>query len=259
MKYRRKPSVIEAVQFTESGADPVGVFRRPEDNTPYVVTIHDQRCYLSPGDWIAPEPDGMHFYPIKPDIFAATYEFVEDEPRDRPLRTTHTYAILELPPDVYATVRAKLEAADYWHAIHRDSDHEVIDMTGLAIMVQPTPSQATIDETIAAGVSPPPAPFLLVQERGHDRVYHVAGIRGDCGENPGVLAVCVETDPSPNFPVDGRIILGSPSKSPLMDGHIPDIGGFCMGPEGARRVISTLQQAVADVETAMSSGKDAPR
>jgi hypothetical protein len=76
MKFRKKPVVVEAEQYTGAGPDPVGVFRRPEDDTPYVVTIHDQRVYLSPGDWILPEPDGVHFYPVKPDIFAATYEAV---------------------------------------------------------------------------------------------------------------------------------------------------------------------------------------
>lgn len=80
MKYRKKPVVIEAEQFIgDAGRDPAGVFRRPEDNSPYVVTIHDQRCYLAPGDWIIPEPDGVHYYPCKPDIFAATYEPVGEE------------------------------------------------------------------------------------------------------------------------------------------------------------------------------------
>lgn len=75
MKFRKKPVVIEANQFTGHPCDdPVGVWRRPEDDSPYVVTIHDQRVYLSPGDWIVPEPDGVHYYPVKSDIFAATYE-----------------------------------------------------------------------------------------------------------------------------------------------------------------------------------------
>ncbi len=74
-KFRKKPLEIEAVQFDgHPSNDPPGVFRRPEDNTPYVVTIHDQRCYLAPGDWIVPEPDGVHYYPIKADIFARSYE-----------------------------------------------------------------------------------------------------------------------------------------------------------------------------------------
>ena len=77
-KYRKKPVVIEAAQFTgNADGDPIGVFRREEDLTPYVVTIHGQRCYIAPGDWIIPEPDGVHYYPVKPDIFAAIYEPVE--------------------------------------------------------------------------------------------------------------------------------------------------------------------------------------
>jgi hypothetical protein len=32
---------------------------------------------LDVGDWIIPEPDGEHFYPVKPDIFEKTYEAVE--------------------------------------------------------------------------------------------------------------------------------------------------------------------------------------
>lgn len=73
MKYRKKPIVIETVQF-DGKNDPPGVFRREEDLSPYVVTIHGQRCYISPGDWIIPEPDGVHYYPCKNDIFQATYE-----------------------------------------------------------------------------------------------------------------------------------------------------------------------------------------
>jgi len=76
MKFRKKPVVIEAFQFNGDN-DPQGVFRREEDLSPYVVTIHDQRCYVVPGDWIIPEPDGIHFYPCKPDIFEATYEPVD--------------------------------------------------------------------------------------------------------------------------------------------------------------------------------------
>jgi hypothetical protein len=37
---------------------------------------------LEVGDWIIPEPDGIHFYPCKPDIFEATYEPVNDTPKE---------------------------------------------------------------------------------------------------------------------------------------------------------------------------------
>lgn len=45
----------------------------------YVVTTHGQRVYLADGDWITAEPNGDGYYPIKPDIFAATYEPVVDD------------------------------------------------------------------------------------------------------------------------------------------------------------------------------------
>lgn len=45
----------------------------------WVETIHkDQRVQIVDGDWVIPEPDGIHFYPCKPDIFEKTYEPVED-------------------------------------------------------------------------------------------------------------------------------------------------------------------------------------
>jgi len=38
---------------------------------PHVHTAHNnQAVELEDGDWIAPEPDGVHYYPIKPDILA---------------------------------------------------------------------------------------------------------------------------------------------------------------------------------------------
>ena len=43
----------------------------------YVTTIHGQRAYLASGDWVITEVDGVHHYPCKPDIFAATYELAE--------------------------------------------------------------------------------------------------------------------------------------------------------------------------------------
>lgn len=49
------------------------------------------------------------------------------------MRTTHTYAVLDVPRAVYAAVRALLEAADYRHAFHAEPDGEVIDMHGIAL------------------------------------------------------------------------------------------------------------------------------
>lgn len=79
MRFVKKPVEIEAVQFDGVPAhDPPGVFRRESDLSPYVVTIHEQRVYLWPGDWIIPEPDGVHYYPVKPDVFAQMYESADE-------------------------------------------------------------------------------------------------------------------------------------------------------------------------------------
>lgn len=82
MKYRKKPIVIEAVQYRDqmrvNDKLPAGVTICPWDghgDQPTVHTIHQgQSVMIVDGDWIIPEPDGVHYYPVKPDIFEATYE-----------------------------------------------------------------------------------------------------------------------------------------------------------------------------------------
>ena len=79
MKYRKKPVVVEANQWRGIRTDgptpvPPGVFRDVDNGQCYVVTIHGQKTYIQPGDWIIAEPDGIHYYPCKPDIFFASYD-----------------------------------------------------------------------------------------------------------------------------------------------------------------------------------------
>lgn len=85
-KFRKKPVEIEAVQFTKdnmnrvfndlSGTRAPG---RDEDGTPHlkVMTIHGETAIVRLGDWIVSEPELGRYYPVKPDIFEATYEPVE--------------------------------------------------------------------------------------------------------------------------------------------------------------------------------------
>lgn len=49
------------------------------------------------------------------------------------MKTTHTYAILDVPRTVYAAVRTLLHRAQYEHAFHARPDGEVIDMHGIAL------------------------------------------------------------------------------------------------------------------------------
>ena len=79
-KYRKKPVVIEAEQYTEYGKYVKGMCNSTScytsgNNKPHVHTIHNNQIVnLEVGDFIIPEPDSIHFYPCKPDIFSATYE-----------------------------------------------------------------------------------------------------------------------------------------------------------------------------------------
>lgn len=75
MKFRKKPVVIEAVQFTGEQPWPEGVYASSnprERDTPVCWTLEGP-LHVSVGDWIIQGVKG-EFYPCKPDIFAATYE-----------------------------------------------------------------------------------------------------------------------------------------------------------------------------------------
>lgn len=100
MKYRKKPVVIDAIEFdgTESGVRDVieclGIFS--------LVVVTDDRgvfCSMtiptlegnmraSPGDFIIRGIKG-EFYPCRPDIFAATYESVGDTVNHPPHYASH--------------------------------------------------------------------------------------------------------------------------------------------------------------------------
>ena len=74
-KYRSKQVEIEAEQFNGTNLLKGMDFN---DGGAFVVTIHEQICYVEKGDYIIPEPDGIHFYPCKPDIFEKKYERIQE-------------------------------------------------------------------------------------------------------------------------------------------------------------------------------------
>lgn len=76
--FRKKPVVVHAEQFRKRSEGIPGVFFDENDNH-WVVTMHGDKIPVVPGDWIIREPDGEHYYPCKPDVFAATYEIVEQQ------------------------------------------------------------------------------------------------------------------------------------------------------------------------------------
>lgn len=78
MKYRKKPVVIEAIQFTGNFTeieDFVGADAEFRNGKLLIATLEGPMT-ASPNDWIIKGIKG-EFYPCKPDIFEATYEAVE--------------------------------------------------------------------------------------------------------------------------------------------------------------------------------------
>ena len=87
--YRKKPVMIEAVQWTGENHAEMCEFIDPEafEIIPRVgLVIHtlEGDHYASPGDYIIKGING-EFYPCKPDIFAKTYESATLTPPNEPL------------------------------------------------------------------------------------------------------------------------------------------------------------------------------
>ena len=87
--YRKKPVVIEAVQWTGENHAEMCEFIDPEvfEIIPRIgLVIHtlEGDHHASPGDYIIKGVNG-EFYPCKPDIFAKTYESSTLTPPNEPL------------------------------------------------------------------------------------------------------------------------------------------------------------------------------
>lgn len=84
MKFRKKPVVIDAVQFfSKDKSTQINVcFGTPNPTVnpnlvdKYWVSTLEGALMVSEGDWIITGVKGEH-YPCKPDIFEATYDLVE--------------------------------------------------------------------------------------------------------------------------------------------------------------------------------------
>ena len=84
MKFRKKPVVIEAVQFIggRESADEVLAFMEHRgcwhhNHGTIAIPTLEGTMHAGPGDWIIRGIKG-EFYPCKPGIFAATYEAVDE-------------------------------------------------------------------------------------------------------------------------------------------------------------------------------------
>lgn len=84
------------------------------------------------------------------------------------MRTTHTYAIVEIGAAAYAEIRAKLVEANYDHLISSDGTSEVIDMNGLAVAGKVAATEISEHEMMRglATQNPPEAPPWIEQPLG---------------------------------------------------------------------------------------------
>jgi hypothetical protein len=78
MKFRKRPVVIEAIQWTGSNVAEVDAFFDDGETvagagTAIVIDTLEGAVTAQVGDWIIRGVAGK-FYPCKPDIFEATYE-----------------------------------------------------------------------------------------------------------------------------------------------------------------------------------------
>ena len=72
MRYRNV-ATIEATQFDPSVLPwPAGVYSKGPEAKVYGINTLEGPLTVTPGDWIATGAKGEH-WPIKPDVFAATY------------------------------------------------------------------------------------------------------------------------------------------------------------------------------------------
>lgn len=70
MKFRKKPVVIDAVQWFKIGDHPAVIQNGKEKG---IIQTLEGLMTVTPGDWIITGVKGEH-YPCKPDIFEMTYE-----------------------------------------------------------------------------------------------------------------------------------------------------------------------------------------
>jgi len=84
-KFRKKPVVIEAIQWTGDNFEKIeklargfrSLYVNTKNTIIYIITLEGE-MEASLNDWIIKGVAG-EIYPCKPDIFEQTYEYIENE------------------------------------------------------------------------------------------------------------------------------------------------------------------------------------
>lgn len=123
--YRKKPVVVEAVQWTGENHAEMCEFIDPEvfEIIPRVgLVIHtlEGDHHASPGDYIIKGVNG-EFYPCKPDIFAKTYESATLTPPNEWVSVEER--LPEVGQEVLVYWRNTSQKAEHFELTHYDGDH----------------------------------------------------------------------------------------------------------------------------------------
>lgn len=136
--YRKKPVVVEAVQWTGENRAEMCEFIDPEvfEIIPRVgLVIHtlEGDHHASPGDYIIKGVNG-EFYPCKPDIFAKTYESAALTPPNEPLTIEQLREMAGEPVwlDVADGVWALVDTDDDCVWLDRGGSIDIFRLTGKA-------------------------------------------------------------------------------------------------------------------------------
>lgn len=122
MRFRKLPVEIDAIQFTglddylhivqwmKDSGDTYALANEVRYQTPLMlIQTLEGTMAANPGDWIIRGVQG-EFYPCKPDVFAATYEPVEEEPCIiRPYVIPDHFGMIEPATDAEAARRPRYD------------------------------------------------------------------------------------------------------------------------------------------------------
>jgi hypothetical protein len=77
VKVRKKPVIVDAVPAVEGMISTIPGVTRDCDRQAWVIRTLEGIMEVRPGDWVITGINGEH-YPIKHEIFIATYEAIEE-------------------------------------------------------------------------------------------------------------------------------------------------------------------------------------
>lgn len=80
-KYRKKPMVVDTIQYDGTNQKEIeewtNYYAFEKQGRGFVVETLEGFIHISKGDWVVRGIKG-EYWPVKPDIFALTYEEVQD-------------------------------------------------------------------------------------------------------------------------------------------------------------------------------------